>query len=449
MRLFVSKSFWTCIVMSLFLILLSSCSDDSYLNVVPKNSMALVSVDAQELSKKWDAGKIEDLLEVDDMMSCGIDFSSKIYAFETIEGNIGVVAKVSDESALLNWLDVLLKKGHSKPVSKYKDYFFTVIKDSWVVGFSSDAAVLMGPALPSQQFELRRQIVKCFEQDEDDGIKSSPMFCKLDSISAPVSFVAQSSALPDKFIAPFTIGAPKDADRSQIMIAAELVWENDDCLVVHGETFSFNKSIDRKLKESHNVFRPIKGVYVENTPSDAALSVFMNVDGGAFLELLHSNKSFQALLAGLNTAIDMDNIIKSIDGDMAFLFSDISKGLSGMQMAAQLRRKDFLADIDYWKQSCPVGSRIINNGKDAYCFKNNEFVYYFGVIPNMQFYVSSTDTNRAMFTKPLKSLSDDIQDIIDGQRMVMVIDTDTMAANLKLPLGVLLGDVDTILYIMK
>ena len=286
MRLFVSKSFWTCIVMSLFLILLSSCSDDSYLNVVPKNSMALVSVDAQELSKKWDAGKIEDLLEVDDMMSCGIDFSSKIYAFETIEGNIGVVAKVSDESALLNWLDVLLKKGHSKPVSKYKDYFFTVIKDSWVVGFSSDAAVLMGPALPSQQFELRRQIVKCFEQDEDEGIKSSPMFCKLDSISAPVSFVAQSSALPDKFIAPFTIGAPKDADRSQIMIAAELVWENDDCLVVHGETFSFNKSIDRKLKESHNVFRPIKGVYVENTPSDAALSVFMNVDGGAFLELL-------------------------------------------------------------------------------------------------------------------------------------------------------------------
>ena len=170
MRLFVSKSFWTCIVMSLFLILLSSCSDDSYLNVVPKNSMALVSVDAQELSKKWDAGKIEDLLEVDDMMSCGIDFSSKIYAFETIEGNIGVVAKVSDESALLNWLDVLLKKGHSKPVSKYKDYFFTVIKDSWVVGFSSDAAVLMGPALPSQQFELRRQIVKCFEQDEDEGI---------------------------------------------------------------------------------------------------------------------------------------------------------------------------------------------------------------------------------------------------------------------------------------
>ena len=120
-----------------------------------------------------------------------------------------------------------------------------------------------------------------------------------------------------------------------------------------------------------------------------------------------------------------------------------------MQMAAQLRRKDFLADIDYWKQSCPVGSRIINNGKDAYCFKNNEFVYYFGVTPNMQFYVSSTDTNRAMFTKPLKSLSDDIQDIIDGQRMVMVIDTDTMAANLKLPLGVLLGDVDTILYIMK
>lgn len=63
-------------------------------------------------------------------------------------------------------------------------------------------------------------MVRFLHADEDAGVKSSRLFAQLDSIDSPIAMVAQVQALPEKFVAPFTLGAPKDADASQIVIAA-------------------------------------------------------------------------------------------------------------------------------------------------------------------------------------------------------------------------------------
>ena len=172
------------------------------------------------------------------------------------------------------------------------------------------------PSLPAVQAETKRQIVKLLNQDEEHGIKNSPMFEKMESIEGAVAVVAQASALPEKLAAPFTLGAPKDADLSQIMIAADLRKNGEGCILIDGETFSFNKGIDEKLKKSREAFRPIKDSYVGNMSRNSVWGAFMNVDGKVFINMLHANKAFQALLAGMNMAVDMDKIIKSIDGDV-------------------------------------------------------------------------------------------------------------------------------------
>ena len=59
-----------------------------------------------------------------------------------------------------------------------------------------------------------------------------------------MALVAQAQALPEKFVAPFTLGAPKNADASQIVIAAEMNVQKG-MLRIKGETFSFNPSILR------------------------------------------------------------------------------------------------------------------------------------------------------------------------------------------------------------
>ena len=445
------KSVVTCLVLML-LSILTSCSSDDYLNVIPDNSTALIAIDAHSLLEKGKGSDIKKMLSLDDFAECGIDLTEKLYIFETVDGNIGMAAKIADCDKLAGWFDQMSKDGKCKPTSEYKDYKFRVFNDSWVVGFSDDALVVLGPTLPVQQSETKLSIVKLLGQEEYNGIKGTPMFDRLDSIKAPVAFIAQAQALPDKFVAPFTLCAPKDADLSQIMIAAELSSTDGNNIVIRGETFSFNAKIDSEIKSSYNILRPIKGKYLNSMSSNSLLGVFLNVDGGHFINLLHSNKTFQALLAGMNTAIDMDNIIKSIDGDFVVVIPKLVKDMPEMQMCAQLKSKAFLNDVDYWKQSCPAGSKILDWGKDSYCYTGGDLTYYFGVSSDMQFYSGSTETEaKSILSKSVEPLSADIQNMINGQRMAMVL-------NLNMLLGQdglgniahsLLGDKSTVLYIMK
>lgn len=445
------KSVVTCLVLML-LSILTSCSSDDYLNVIPDNSTALIAIDAHSLLEKGKGSDIKKMLSLDDIAECGIDLTEKLYIFETVDGNIGMAAKIADCDKLVGWFDQMSKDGKCKPTSEYKDYKFTVIKDSWVVGFSDDALVVLGPTLPVQQSETKLSIVKLLGQEEDNGIKGTPMFDRLDSIKAPVAFIAQAQALPDKFVAPFTLCAPKDADLSQVMIAVELSSTDGKNIVVRGETFSFNAKIDSEIKSSYNILRPIKGKYLNSMSSNSLLGVFLNVDGGQFINLLHSNKTFQALLAGMNTAIDMDNIIKSIDGDFVVVIPKLVKDMPEMQMCAQLKSKAFLNDVDYWKQSCPAGSKILDWGKDSYCYTGGDLTYYFGVSSDMQFYSGSTETEaKSILSKSVEPLSADIQNMINGQRMAMVLNLNMLLGQdgLGIIAHSLLGDKSTVLYIMK
>lgn len=444
-----------CVSMALLslMLMLASCSGDDYLNAIPDDSTALVALDMQRLSADGKTDVLNGLLGVDDVDGCGIDLSSKLYVFTTAEGNVGLAAKVDDDGALDEWLGRMSQKGFCMQTSKRKDFGFTVIKDSWVAGFSSGALVVLGPVLPSQQADAQRRIIKYLEQDEEHSVKATPMFARLDTIGAPVALVAQAAALPEKMVAPFTLGAPKNADASQIMIAAELNPVDNGCVVVSGETFSFNKSVDEALKAARGVFRPITDKYLANMPDSASLGVFMNVDGSRFIELLNANKSFQALLAGVNTAIDMNNIIKSIDGDVAVMLPDLSKGMSGVQMCAKLKSKAFLADVGYWKQSCPVGSRITDWKKDAYCFTNGDISYYFGVTSDLQYYSGMSE---AMAEGVLSAASSPqpaaVRQLVVGRRLAMLLNVGSLKAgdvDYGNYLKTLFGGADTVIYIMK
>lgn len=439
------------------LFVLSSCSSDDYLNVIPQNSTAIVSIDTKEWFGNSVTGDkldyVKKIFHVEDLDECGIDLERKAYVFETVDGNIGLVLKIKDEDHLTDWLDNLSKIGHCKKINKRKNINFSLIGDKWMIGYSSDALLIMGPILPAQQAEMQRQMIRYFEQDEEQSIKFTLLFEKLDSLESPVSLVAQVDALPEKMVAPFTIAAPKGADASQILIAAEIYSKDNECIEILGETFSFNKGIDNALKENMKVFRPIKGTYLKCIPQESALGVFMNVKGNDFINLLHSNKYFQTLLAGINTAIDMDNIIRSVDGDIAFVIPEFSDAGNIPQMMAQLSNKNFLKDVDYWKESCLKGSEITDWKNNSYCYTDGNLKYYFGVSDDLQFYSGNTPEMaiNSILSSP-KSLQDNICKEVRGKQICFVLNVasifkenkgENSAFGLLKPL---FGNIKTILY---
>lgn len=437
----------------------SSCSGDDYMDAIPANSNALIAINAkamQEQAGVKDNNIAASLLKVDNIDDCGIDFSQKIYLFETVDGNLGMCAKVNSESRITDWLGDLAKKGECSKTTERRDNTFALLHGSWAVGYSGKSIVIIGPVLPSGQAEAIRTLDRYLKQDEDDGIKSSPLFDKVEEINSPIAIAAQVDALPEKLSAPFTIGAPKGADASQICIAASVTTNGNGCLNISGEPFSFNSDIDKSLKQADAKFRKIGGRYAANIPGSTLCSIFLNMKGSDFVEMMHNSPSLGVLLAGINTAIDMDNILRSVDGEMAFSVKAFSDKDIKMCMAAQLANTTFLKDVDYWKKSCQPGCSITNCGSDCYTYKSSDTQFRFGVSNGKEFYGSTdVETATAILNPAKEQFPAEVKALITGQRFCMVINVkEILGGNKEMAtisdlIAPLFGKVDYIVYNIK
>ena len=290
-------------------IVLSSCSNDDYLNAIPRNSIALVSIDVNRMDTSATL-----LSEFD---GCGIDLETKVFLFETTEGTFGLCARIDDVDKLSNWLKKKTEQGECEQVIERKGISFALYHHAWQIGFNDNTLLVLGPIIATQQSQSQLQIATFLKQDEKRGIRESRMYQRIDSIDAPVSMVVQTAALPEKFVAPFMLGAPADADASQVLIAAKL-FVADSVLHVDGNTFSFNKRIENALRSSAQILHTLEGTYLESFNEDDQFCIMMNANGKQLLPLLHDNKGLKALMAGMNLTVNFDSILNTVDGDMVF-----------------------------------------------------------------------------------------------------------------------------------
>ena len=450
-----------CLLFSGVIVLFTSCSGNDYLNAIPGESTALISLDMQKIAEK-SPGKDENtvlksILHVKDISHCGIDVAHKMYFFESQDGNLGLCAKVKDEDDLESWLQQLSHKGICQQLSEHRGLQFTVFKSAWVLGFSRHAMLIMGPVAVSAQAEMMQQMATYLKEDEDDGIKSSPLFDRLDTMATPMAMVAQAQSLPQKLVAPFTIGAPRGTDATQVLIAADIM-KKGNVLLFHGTTFSLNQGVDAALKKAVKVYRPITGRYALTMPADAMAGVFMNVDGHQFLPLMQNNRGLTALLAGVNEAIDVNSIMNSVNGDMNIILPGMSDNSLQIMWGAKLANSDWLADVGYWKQSVPKGGKISNWHKNAYYYTDKKTAFYFGASDDLKFYSgSSAELAESSIRKSPRPIPVPLQRFIIGKKMVMIINLVNSGKDKKSDalsvftgfLSPLFGKVNSIVYTMK
>ncbi|MCR5132140.1 MAG: 16S rRNA (uracil(1498)-N(3))-methyltransferase [Prevotella sp.] len=455
-----AKRLSTLLVLLVCVLGLVSCAKEGYQRALPANSTALMSVDVSKVSGVGSNALLQTLLMASGTDDCGIDLTQKIYLFETADGTLGLCASVRDSDHLKEVLSNLATKGRCKPVEALSDAQVSVLNGSWAVAFNDEALLLAGPVVVADQRQMQQRLIRYLGQDEERSGKASQIFENLDSIDAPMALVAQAQALPEQLVSPFLLGAPHDAEPSQVIIAAAMHKEKDH-LLMEGKTFSFNKKIDAALKESAKVFRPIEGTYLNALDKSSAMGVFMNVDGNEFLPLMLENEGLLALLAGINSAIDMNLIVKSINGDMAITMPTLSKEKNNLYMIAKLSHNQWIMDVPYWKTSCKKGSRIVDWAPNGYCYESGSTSFYFGVKktdsePKLQFYSGTTSEGAAALLSPApQPLSSNIVDELKGCKMGIVFNISNLTSSDN-PMGhafpfvkPLLGDVATIVYTTK
>ncbi|MBR1400627.1 MAG: DUF4836 family protein [Prevotella sp.] len=437
-------------------VMFSSCSDDDYLNVIPGNSMALLSIDMQQLLESSGKGKQDasqmlcSTLGIDSEEDMGIDVSARLFLFESQEGALGMVAKVDDRKQVEHFFKRLAAKGICQEATPFRGNLFTVVKGSWVVGIGNTAVVVMGPALPAQHSETISQISAYFKQGDDMGIKSSPLMERLESMSTPVALVAQAAALPEMFAAPFTLGAPEKTDASQILIAAEIAC-SDGTLRMKGETFSLNKRVNEALVAAKELFRPISGAYIGKLSGSDFCSLMINTKGEDLLGMIRKNRMLTSLLTGVNTAIDMNRILQGVDGEVAITAHNMDPMVS---IHAQLADDGFLKDVDYWMKSCPDGASIRRDASaaNAFVYQDKSRKFLFGVTSDKQFYGQLVPNGSMM--PSYKNTDPSVSNALKGEIMCVLLHLDGVGNNeivetIKSVMSPIAGDVSTIILTIR
>ena len=444
----------------LITLILTSCSGTDYLSVIPQGSQAIISFDLASMAKSanLDASKsnaLKSLLHIDNPSECGIDITSKVYLFESPDGSLGLVAKVNDDDDMENYFNKLSGSGICKKVTKNRGFEWTVLKDSWVIGFSSKAMLVMGPTVGSAQEELKRTMAKYLDANEDDGIKGTPLFDKLDSMTGDVNMVASVVALPQKIGTPFRLGAPADSDPADVMIAATMQTSNN-CLTITGSTFSFNTTVNRALQSSAASYRPITGQFIPSLSDSDAATVVLNFDGSNYIKVLRSDKGLRAALVGLNAAVDADNMIKSIDGDATIVIKSMKGDKMDYSFAAKVKSDAFLDDVGYWKKSLPSGATLTDFGKDCYHLSTGEWNIFFGVRSKSVLYMGSSSKIASLSGLPSsKRLPTSVTNNIKGKKQCIIINLDAIAetqpaiTTVKELLKPIFGDFKYIIYSVK
>lgn len=443
------------------ILLLVSCSSD-YVNVIPSGSVALMSFDLVQMAEKSGGGSdktaaLKSILHVDDMDDCGIDFSNKAYAFESADGSLGMVLSVSDASDMEDWFMELSKRGVCSKITERKGFKFTVLHDNFVAGFSKNALLVMGPAVGAAQAELQRKMIKYMDADDEMDTQTARIYDRLDSMAAPINLVAQAQALPEKFVAPFTLGAPKGTSPADIYIAARMNVDTHGNLNITGENFSFDANIDKALKAAAASYQPIQGQFLNTIPSNAVFAMACGVNGEQYIKQLHGNDAFRSILLGLNTAIDIDLMIKGIDGDMLITVPSMQNDKMDFQMVAPAAHADWLGDVDYWKKSCPAGSKIVDwTRPDTYHFISSDWNVYFGINENHHLFFGSSEALAAGAGKPVTScISPEVQQMMKGKRLCALVNVEALASGnpevktLTDLLTPFCGHLKTIIYSLK
>lgn len=425
--------------------------------VVPANSVAVAKVDFGRLMS--DGTAIAKLLDMEKPEECGLDFKSPAYMFESGDGVFGIVIGVKDDGDTEQWLGKLASIGKCTPIAEKKGVRFTSFGNTLLAGFNSRAMVIVGPVVASGETEYQLKIAKYLRADEGKSVKSTKLYDKLSANGeGMISLVTQTSALPEKVVAPFTLGTPSNSSLSDIYMSATINVVDGKYLLVEGESFAFEPEIDKALKEASKSYNSVKGTYLQTVSADDAFAISCNISGKEYMKLLRSNPLFRTILIGLNTTIDINKMLDGVEGDILIKGNIDAKGNIPPTLLADAVNGDWLDDVGYWKRSCPAGT-VISDGKKpkSFSFISKDYHIDFGLTngdKTLYFVPSSSGSRQDVLAPAAKALPSEIIGQMRANKLCALVNINSilsaygggMAMEMAKPL---LGGITTIVISVK
>lgn len=293
--------------------LIVSCSDsDDYMDAVPKKSPLVVSVDLMKYKGMDSNVFMRSLFHIHNMTTRGIDLAQKVYAFESPDGFYGLCCCVSDED---NLKELMGKNGFK--LTDFRECTFSVLGNSWVVGFNAKSLLVMGPVTAGEQRNLMVKMASYLKQDADKGLRASDLVHQLDSIQEPMAMVAAMTSLPELMRSSLMLCAPKDMDANQLYYRAGIS-VSSDYVQVDGAIFSKNHKDDETIRDYQlRQMDVLRGKYASYIGEHNFVSILLN-SKTTMTELTQGKTDFDKLFSALNVGSEINyrKIFDTSSGEM-------------------------------------------------------------------------------------------------------------------------------------
>ena len=174
-------------VFTLLVILLSSCSKGNYVNNLPKNAVALLSINGEKLIGAYSPFNVLLMSFVNDDKTQlkGIDLTKDIYFFETADGSFGMCAPIADDYEFHDFITRLCNIGGLSELKHEKDVNYCFYKNQWAIMYNNHCLLVMGPTMASKQAQE-----KIISRMQNGGTGKLTIGCDVTSMDFPSRCIA-------------------------------------------------------------------------------------------------------------------------------------------------------------------------------------------------------------------------------------------------------------------
>lgn len=378
---------------------LCSCTNVDYQKAIPANASMVMRVDLGSMFKKADfqhsetmktleqalsiAVKKEDTKKMKAYMDApsaiGLDFGLPAYVFLVNNELGGITLKVSNKDDLGRFFQSLQKQGvATKPVEK-DGLMCGTLFDEISYSYDGTACLLMASLKGRSGTAVSRLARDLMNQKEDDCFVNTEAYGRLSGVNGDVALYLNVAFLPQEVMTPFMLVLPEKLNPTEVDVVAGLTFEDDGKALLKARVMGKTDEADEIIDDADDNWDEIDGEFI-NKVSDKMLMWFCaNVKGEWLLERLKSNPTCKEMLFMMERAIDIEQMLKAVDGDIAVELQHKCRQPECVAYA-ELKNTDFLEDVDYWKNSMKdYGITMTTLSKDVYQINIDEKSYVWGV----------------------------------------------------------------------
>lgn len=439
-------------IILLVALLLTSCSNDDYRNVIPSDASFVVGVNLGSLAEKSDIehskymhlfqaslstivpnDELDDVRElIDRPEKIGLDLTAPVYFFGTAGNQIGLVAKVADHDDVEDFVDMLHDLDvASRPKEKSGVTECTLI-DEVLCLYTDRAFLLYVDQTSKSKDDVRKLATQLLNQGADDSFANTANFDRMEEASADISYYVSADVISKSKLL-VSERTSKDSWLNDLFVIGSLTFDSGRALMVNN-ILPLNEADKAKMDEfvlKH--LRPIEGRYLKMQNGASPVLAYLGVDGQWLLdECLKEDKKIKEVLFMLERCVDIEQMLRSVDGDMCFTFGNFSSSYPNISAMARVKETKFLSDVDYWQKS------IKDYGMSMDRLSDNDYVVHLGDGKRLYWGVNGNDLYMSSNGHPTldsdqwSSLADDIKSsyfylVADLQQIGDMIDEEELA----------------------